>query len=297
MKRILSLGAGVQSTTVALMAAYGEIEPLDAAIFADTGWEPAAVYAHLDKLETELAAHGIPIHRVSAGNIRDDHIDPAGEHLFIRTTRKHPHLMGKQRTSIPVFVTSPRGPARYTGEEVPTRGGKVRRTCTSTYKIEPVQKKIRELLGLAYRQRWPLEPVVEQLFGISYDEIQRMSDSGRPAIVHAYPLVDRRMTRDDCHAWMADHGWSAPRSACIGCPFHRNDEWRRLRDEAPDEWADAVAFDHRLRERHAAGLTTLDGIPFLHDTRVPLDEAAIDDVPAMDQLSLFDETCTGFCGT
>ena len=41
--RVLSLGAGVQSTTLALMAAHGEIGPMpDAAIFADTGWEPQA---------------------------------------------------------------------------------------------------------------------------------------------------------------------------------------------------------------------------------------------------------------
>ena len=46
--RVLSLGAGVQSTTLALMAAHGEIGPMpDCAIFADTGWEPKAVYEHL----------------------------------------------------------------------------------------------------------------------------------------------------------------------------------------------------------------------------------------------------------
>jgi hypothetical protein len=34
--RVLSLGAGVQSTTLALMAAEGKLPGLDAAIFADT---------------------------------------------------------------------------------------------------------------------------------------------------------------------------------------------------------------------------------------------------------------------
>ena len=48
MMHIISLGAGVQSTTMALMAAHGEIEPMpDCAIFADTGDEPQAVYDHL----------------------------------------------------------------------------------------------------------------------------------------------------------------------------------------------------------------------------------------------------------
>jgi hypothetical protein len=46
--RVISLGAGVQSTTMALMAAHGELTPTpDFAVFADTGNEPAAVYEHL----------------------------------------------------------------------------------------------------------------------------------------------------------------------------------------------------------------------------------------------------------
>ena len=42
---VLSLGAGVQSSCMALMAARGEIGPMPtAAVFADTGDEPASVY-------------------------------------------------------------------------------------------------------------------------------------------------------------------------------------------------------------------------------------------------------------
>jgi len=41
--RVLSLGAEVQSTTLALMAAHGIVGPMpDCAIFADTDWEPKA---------------------------------------------------------------------------------------------------------------------------------------------------------------------------------------------------------------------------------------------------------------
>ena len=41
--RSLSLGAGVQSTVLALMAERGDhgLSKPDVAIFADTGWEPA----------------------------------------------------------------------------------------------------------------------------------------------------------------------------------------------------------------------------------------------------------------
>ena len=68
--RVLSLGAGVQSTTLALMAAHGEIGPMpDCAIFADTGWEPRAVYEHLAWLRSPNVLP-FPVHIVSAGDLR-----------------------------------------------------------------------------------------------------------------------------------------------------------------------------------------------------------------------------------
>lgn len=76
--KVLSLGAGVQSTCLLLMAAEGHLPGLDAAIFADTGWEPRSVYEHLDRIEREIAEPaGIPILQVSSGNIRSDALDPS----------------------------------------------------------------------------------------------------------------------------------------------------------------------------------------------------------------------------
>ena len=64
---IISLGAGVQSSVMALMAARGELTPMpSAAVFADTQWEPAGVYAHLDWLEQQLP---FPTYRVTQGNL------------------------------------------------------------------------------------------------------------------------------------------------------------------------------------------------------------------------------------
>ena len=77
----LSRGAGVQSTTLALLGVDGALPRLDVAIFADTGWEPAAVYARLDRLTPVLTAVGIPLHRVSAGDLRADALDSA--HRFV----------------------------------------------------------------------------------------------------------------------------------------------------------------------------------------------------------------------
>jgi len=47
MMNILSLGAGVQSSTVLLLSCRGERPTLEAALFAETQWEPKAVYQWL----------------------------------------------------------------------------------------------------------------------------------------------------------------------------------------------------------------------------------------------------------
>ena len=75
--RLLSLGAGVQSTTVLLLACDGVIPRFDYALFADTGWEPRQVYENLARLRAHAENAGIPVRTVSAGNIRTDALDPA----------------------------------------------------------------------------------------------------------------------------------------------------------------------------------------------------------------------------
>ena len=90
---IISLGAGVQSSTMALMAAHGEIGPMPtAAIFADTQAEPPSVYKWLDWLEERLP---FPVYRVSAGNLTDDM-------LRLRTSKRSGQKYMK--LLIPAFV-------------------------------------------------------------------------------------------------------------------------------------------------------------------------------------------------
>ena len=69
MIEVLNLGAGVQSSTVLLMSIKGELPKLDHAIFADTGWEPAAVYRQMEWLRKEALDAGIDVHRVTLGDI------------------------------------------------------------------------------------------------------------------------------------------------------------------------------------------------------------------------------------
>lgn len=72
---ILSLGAGVQSSVLALMSESGELGlKFDCAIFADTGWEPPEVLEYLNWIESRVS---FPIYRVSKGNIFEDMVSHA----------------------------------------------------------------------------------------------------------------------------------------------------------------------------------------------------------------------------
>ncbi len=262
---VLSLGAGVQSTTLALMAARGEIPAPDCAIFADTGWEPKAVYDHLDRLEAALP---FALYRVSAGNIRDSIV-----------ARRN--TTGGRFASVPWFTLDPTG-----------KKGMGRRQCTSEFKLKPIRQKLRELVGAVPRQRLPTD-WVNVLIGISTDEISRMKPSRDRWIKNVWPLIDAGMSRQDCVRWMEERQWKAPKSACIGCPFHSNAMWRELRDLHPAEWADAVEVDRQLRQGNARGMKAKE---YMHAARVPLDEVDLSTLEERGQGNLFNMECEGMCG-
>lgn len=263
--RVLSLGAGVQSTTLALMYSRGDLGPMpDCAIFADTGWEPRAVTEHLDRLEPALR---FPVYRVAAGNIRSD-------------------IMAKHTTRTGRFASVPWFTLMANGDK-----GMGRRQCTAHYKLEPIRKKVRELLGHPHPKRVPRDACT-MLIGISTDEAIRAKDSRVLFIKNTYPLLDQRMSRSDCRAYLRDRQWKAPKSACIGCPFHSNAAWREIRDNEPEEWADAVLVDRAIR--NADAMRGIVGQQFMHRSCVPLDQADLDRGQPVD---LFGNECEGMCGT
>ena len=68
---VISLGGGVQSSVMALMASGGAFDRVpDCAIFADTRWEPPSVYEHLEWLRDQLS---FPTYVVDNGrSLRED---------------------------------------------------------------------------------------------------------------------------------------------------------------------------------------------------------------------------------
>jgi len=274
MLRILSLGAGVQSSTLALMSARGELPVLDCAIFADTGAEPSDVYAYLRWLRRILP---FPVHVVSAGNLRDEILmSVAHQRGFVPVTRKGIDARP------PFFVLNEDGSR-----------GIIRRQCTGDFKVEPIQKKIRELLGLKPRKHWPKATAVEQWIGISRDESSRMKESQIPAIKMRWPLIELGMTRNACLTWLESHGYPLPpKSACTFCPYRSDRSWRHLRDTDPEGWNDALAIDRAIR----GGLGNLTGTLYVHDSLIPLEEVDLSTDSERGQPNLFENECEGMCG-
>ncbi len=264
--RVLSLGAGVQSTALALMAAVGEIDPMpDAAIFADTGWEPQAVYDQVAWLRDRLP---FPIQVTTAGNIRDG--------ILARRSTK-----GGRYAAIPWFIKNPDGSA-----------GMGRRQCSSEYKLTPIMREVRALLGASARARIAAG-AVEVWIGISRDEASRMKPARQKYMVNRWPLIERNITRAECLSWLKANGYhEPPKSACIGCPFHNQAMWKEMRDHRPEEFADAVAIDAALRVGDARGMR---GEEFMHSARIPLAEA-VELASNSDQGNLFENECEGICG-
>ena len=267
MLNIISLGAGVQSSTMALMAVHGEITPMpDCAIFADTQNEPKAVMTWLDWLEKQLP---FPVYRVTAGDLRKDFLDAL---RGLTAARGQP----------PFFVRNPDND----GTTAADSGGMLWRKCTSEYKLQPIRRKVRELSNG--------EPVT-QWIGISLDEAHRMRPSGVKYITNHYPLVDLRMTRGDCLAWMLRHGYpTPPKSACFFCPYTSDDRWLDMKRNHPDEWARAVEFDNALRQQRTAKLAAgIKGEIFVHRSMKPLRDAELGDTQTID---MFGNECEGMCG-
>ena len=271
MKHAISLGAGVQSSAMALMAAHGEITPMpDAAIFADTHWEPDAVYGWLDELEKILP---FPVIRVQYR----DGLKKAqwSSELEVRGRVSD----GKMRLEIPVHTMSPRG----------VKGIMQQRICTVDYKLKPVNTALKRLFGHKKGARLPKEPAITSWVGISTDEAHRMKPAREPWQVKRFPLIEMNLSRGHCLQWMEKHDYpTPPRSSCVVCPFHSDAEWQSLSDKEFDE---ACQFDEFIR-----GRDSMDSKLYLHASCVPLREADISTPESAGQLNMFGNECFGMCG-
>ena len=271
--RVLSLGAGVQSSTLALMIHKGEIPMVDCAIFADTQAEPPKVYEWLEFIKKTVS---YPVHIVTWRNLEQDVLDAS---------------QGKyQAFTIPF----------YTKNKETEQKGMLMRQCTADYKIKPVTKKVRELLGYKKGERVDLKEVkVEMLLGISTDELRRMRMNRLRYIDNQYPLInDFGMSRQDCIMWIKDNGYPMPtKSACYFCPFHSQSTWKEIKENDPELFEKAVQMDRQIRDQEKYKIKNkFKDELYLHRSCEPLDKALEDD-GQLDMFDGFDSICDeGMCG-
>lgn len=250
---ILSLGWGVQSWTLAAMAALGELPPVDYAIHADTTWEREQTYSFAETWTPWLEAHGVKIVTVT---------DP--EQAAAVTTMK---------TDIPAFTAGQNGATVIDGQ--------LRRQCTGRWKVDPQNAQMRAELERRGLRKTP--GVIEKWLGISKDEWQRAKHADVKYIAHRYPLLEKGMTRADCIAWLQAHDLPVPpKSACVFCPFHNKAAWQEMKRAGGRDWQVALEIDTQIR-------TARPPYPlFVHRARVPLAEAVqIPEDYGMQQADLF----------
>ena len=237
--RILSLGWGVQSWTLAAMAALGEIPMPDYAVHADTTHEMAGTYAHAEKWTPWLEEHGVKVRTVKNPNtsvIRKEWKVATGGSAFL----------------VPAYARN-----LSTGKL-----GAVNRQCTNHWKIKPIRHFVRTHI------KNPRSGLVEMMMGISLDEWHRMKPADVKYITNIYPLVDKRIRRSDCITWLEQHELDVPdKSGCTFCPYNNIRRWKQIKSRGGADWDEALKTDLEIRDARPGYAF------FVHNKGIPLEEA------------------------
>lgn len=255
--RVFSFGGGVQSMASLVLAAQGKID-FRIFLFCNVGEdsENPDTIRYIDHVATPFALdNGIQL------------IELRKKRKGIPDTVYQNILSDNRSIGIPVYMTN---------------GAPGNRSCTIDYKVKVVDKWLRENKG------YPAEIGI----GFSLDEMARMSNKyDTEKKRNVFPLIDLRLTRDDCKRIIQNAGLPIPpKSSCYFCPFHSMKVWQEIRDLQPDLFEKAVRLEIFINEkRERLGKDKV----WLSRKLKPLDKATTD----FKQLDMFDDDfCdSGYC--
>lgn len=131
---------------------------------------------------------------------------------------------------------------------------------------------------------------VNMYIGISLDEIGRCKPSQQKWIWNKWPLIDRRMTRQDCLDWAKAHELpEPPKSSCIGCPYHSDQMWMDIKRDHPVLFEQACLVDDMYRI-----MPKMEKKQFMLKSGEPLRDAVFK--PKKNAANQFNNECEGLCG-
>lgn len=231
---ILSCGAGMQSTALALMPCdnahngtkYPEVPIYDAVLYCDLKCEPPWVYEQAAFIAKERERASVPFYVLES--------DLYGHYT---------HNFWKARVvSVPF----------WSADEQTGKKGRMMRNCTIDFKIKIMQKFVKyTLLGYRPYQRIRPEDCKAHIMhiGFSKEEQQRIFDNPHPMFKNRFPLVEMGPELPDNYRYCLEAwGLETKVSACSMCPYHRNYFFRYLRDHCPENYQQVVDFDRMLEE-------------------------------------------------
>lgn len=241
--KILSCGAGMQSTALALMSCANklilegkdkenrftyipEIPVYDVVLFCNLGLEPTWVINQVHFIEEACKLADISFYIIESP-LYDDYMNNFGK---------------KRVVSIPFWSVD--------GNE---KKGKMMRNCTLDYKIALMQNFVRwNLLGYKKGQRTRPEDLKahEMHLGFSAEEKHRCKKNPHKMFENKFPLVEMGLTRADNYAYIKDvWGLDTKASACCFCPFHTNYFFSYIKENDTKNYKKTVAFDQMLEEQ------------------------------------------------
>lgn len=238
MLKVFSFGGGQQSTAALVLAAQSRID-FKTFLFCNVGDDSE----HPDTLKYvhEIAMPYAKSHGIDLIELQKIRQDGSVDTIYQRLTRPNSRSIG-----IPVRMSN---------------GAPGNRTCTTDFKIEVVDKWLRERLiatydGLRYANKQKqreaaLKRGAVVALGISLDEWHRMrTDSGVTWKQLAYPLIDLRLDRQDCRNIIEGAGLPIPpKSACYFCPLHRFSTWQEMRHKQPALFQKACELEEMINRR------------------------------------------------